>query len=198
MDPGWAVGVVLAVLSPLLGCDGRQKPGSQTPAASASTPPSAPTPTIHPERSVDLDEGPDTAPPSGGSWATCYEGFRTSGQPLRDVTRLGFLCGPMTGMRAARPPFERAVAAGESVAFDVPVGKGECFRVFATADGGAILTMSTSARPGGAAVRSRHGQGWVVLRPGAPICSKDPDTVSVVLQADRACAVAVAPWILPL
>src|SRR5579871_6594940 len=74
---------------------------------------------------------------SGGIFVDCYAGLHVTGDPVKDVTRLGYVCGPVAGMkRVLDAPFEGAITAGAAeLELPLPLVKGGCYRLFAAADG---------------------------------------------------------------
>jgi hypothetical protein len=145
-------GSLLAIIS-LLGCQGDPKPDAPASAQSEARPASSvavPAGSIAPDaarattdgRTPPGDERATTdgrTPPAAshpfthGVWSSCADGFRTSNQPQRDVTRLSFLCGPYQGMRKLGRTWFGHVEKDKDSSFDVHLRKGQCARVFAVA-----------------------------------------------------------------
>lgn len=173
---------------------GPSRPDAGGPLGSAST--TAATQPAVASSAGDRDEGPALVPPSGGPWATCFDGFRISGQPLRDVTRLGLLCGPATGMRRPEPPEKRALSPGEAWTFDVPLAAGECLRLVVAASTATPLVVTTSGAPLLAST-VRADEGWLVARPKSPLCAEQAASVRVVIRSAAGAEVAVGRWFLP-
>jgi hypothetical protein len=70
----------------------------------------------------------------GPAWTACTNGFRTSNQPQRDVTRLSLSCAPYQGMRRfGRTFFHRATPSSPG-SFSIRLATAQCARVFVTAD----------------------------------------------------------------
>lgn len=136
-------GSLLAIVS-LLGCQGEPKSDAPSPAQSETRPASSRTAAVPagsiPQKAALLDANPpELAPPAAshpytrGVWSSCADGFRTSNQPQRDVTRLSFLCGPYQGMRKLGRTWFGHVEKDKDGSFDVQLRKGQCARVFAVA-----------------------------------------------------------------
>lgn len=141
------------------------------------------------EADASAAEDPDLLSPvrAGGPWVRCHDNFRLSGDPLRDVTRLGMLCGPSNGMRRMSDPVQGAVEAGEAAhtsAFDVL--SGECYRVFAAAEGTATALDVDVLSSHGARVAGDHGEdGWSIVQPDRPFCPLGDDTYTLEVKARR-------------
>jgi hypothetical protein len=147
------------------------------------------------------DAGTSGGPsPVGGTWVSCYGGFHPAGEPLRDVTRLGLLCGPPNGMRllspetvqgelgAGRPPLRTSFAAR----------RGSCYRVLAVGAAG-IEDLDVVVRSSrGSEVARDHGEDrWPIVQPERPFCTFDDDTFTIELSARRGSgAMAAQLWVL--
>lgn len=122
----------------------------------------------------------------GGPWVRCYGGFRPSGEPVKDVTRLGLLCGPENGMRrlSARLIEGSVIADGPGVSEAFEARRGECYRVFAVAEPSVTdldVTVRSSRR---AAVAADHGEdSWPIVQPDRPFCPLEDDRYVVEVTA---------------
>lgn len=124
----------------------------------------------------------------GGTWVSCHEGLPLSGDPLRDVTRLGLLCGPSNGMRrASRQAIVGLVGEHEpAVTSSFEAKRGACYRVFAAADPqvGDIDVTIRSSRDAG--VAGDHGNGRLaIVQPDRPFCTFSDETFTVEISARR-------------
>ncbi len=186
--------LVGGLVAAIAGCRGRPAPaadaGPPAPAAAsaASSAPSArPAGASTPAASaapVASAEPADPEPePIGGPWVTCYGRFRPTSTARRDVLRLGLLCGPPNGMRklgdtvegtASPEPFEHA--------FDAKAG--QCFRVFAIAEGSETDLDVELRSPTGNVLAADHGDDrWPVLAPEGPVCVREDGRHTVRLRA---------------
>jgi hypothetical protein len=124
----------------------------------------------------------------GGPWVRCYGHFRVSGEPRKDVTRLGLLCGPENGMsRLGAAPFEGSVREGGPPATTtIHVQRGGCYRVFATATP-SVADLDVVVRSSrGAAIAADHGEdAWPVVQPDRPFCALEDDDATVEITAKR-------------
>jgi hypothetical protein len=124
----------------------------------------------------------------GGPWVQCYGHFKPSGDPLKDVTRLGLLCGPANGMRRLEPePFEGAVAAGQLPVTRTLAGKrGECYRIFAVAESSVIdldIQVLSSRNVGIAA--DHNEDTWPIVQADRPFGPLADDALTVELSTRR-------------
>lgn len=136
---------------------------------------------------ADVDPGLPSPVRVGGPWVRCYGNYRLSGDPLRDVTRLGMLCGPENGMRRMAETIQGAVEAGKThhtSTFEVV--SGECYRIFATAEPTITdLDVDVLTRHG-ARVAGDHGDdGWPIVQPDRPFCPLESDTYTLEVKARR-------------
>jgi hypothetical protein len=125
----------------------------------------------------------------GGLWVSCYGRFKPTGDPVKDVTRLGLMCGPVNGMTQQGDTIRGTVEAtpGRRGQPSVPVLAGQlearagsCYRVFAVATpsvGDLDLTIRSSR---GSRLTSDQTQDvWPIVDPERPFCSFDDDTFSI-------------------
>ncbi|MFT3773251.1 MAG: hypothetical protein QM820_48350 [Minicystis sp.] len=183
-----------------LGCEHRTHPWEQPDASASATsaitppPPPLPRPTL-----ADAGESADAAAPEqpeaptppvrvGGPWVRCYGGFHPSGDPVKDLTRLSFLCGPENGMkRLSKQPLEGTLREGGPAVTDTfDARRGECYRVFAVAEP-AIVDLDVVVRSSrGAAVAADHGEdAWPIVQPDRPFCPLEDDRYAVEVTAKR-------------
>jgi hypothetical protein len=124
----------------------------------------------------------------GGPWVRCYGNFRLGGEPLKDVTRLGLMCGPANGMRRiSKAPIEGEVLeGGEPVVAPLSAKKGECYRVFAVAEP-SVRDLDVNVRSSrGASIAADHGEdAWPIVQPDRPFCPLEDDALSIELSARR-------------
>jgi hypothetical protein len=138
--------------------------------------------------------------PPGGLWRSCYTGFRPTGEPKRDATRLALLCGPVTGMERVGERMEGSLpdprARGRH---SLRAVRGECYRLFAVGDLGiddldVTLRSSRESRVAGDDQISRS----VVLDADRPVCTFADDTFTIEIGVARgAGAYALEAWRLP-
>jgi hypothetical protein len=131
-----------------------------------------------------FDASPKRAPdPVGGSWVTCYGNYRPTSTPERDVTRLGILCGPSNGMKPVGT-MAQGDATENAVEIPLEVRQGDCFRIFAVAEG-TISDLAVVVRdPKGGPVASDHNNDrWPILNPDGPFCLVDAGKYSVEVRA---------------
>ena len=124
----------------------------------------------------------------GGGWVRCHEGLVLSGDPLKDVTRFGLLCGPSNGMRRkTRQALVGVIGEKDpAVTTSLRVARGACYRAFAVADAqvGELEVTFRSSRD--VAVASDHGVGRLaVVQPDRPFCALADDVLTVEVRAVR-------------
>ena len=123
--------------------------------------------------------------PVGGLWVSCRDGFRLSGEPLRDVTRLGLMCGPVNGMTALGDPLEGELSAGGGTAtHPLAARAGACYRIFAIAGDGIVdLRLAVrSSRGTRLAADELHGR-VAVADPERPFCTFEDDQFEIRVAA---------------
>lgn len=124
----------------------------------------------------------------GGPWVQCYGQFKPSGEPLKDVTRLGLLCGPVNGMRRLEPePFEGTVTAGQLPVTRRLEGKrGECYRIFAVAEPSVLDLDVQVLSSRNVAIAADHNEDtWPIVQADRPFCPLADDTLAVELSTRR-------------
>ncbi|NUP04684.1 MAG: hypothetical protein HOW73_01335 [Polyangiaceae bacterium] len=127
----------------------------------------------------------ETPTPHGGLWTRCLEGLQAETDPVRDVTRLVAVCGPVTGMDPVGDGIiEGAIAEGAPVTLELPMAKGRCYRVFAAADRG-VSELDVEVRTSrGTIVASDHTTGRIaVAQPDRPFCTGADDTAAITVRS---------------
>lgn len=124
----------------------------------------------------------------GGGWVKCHEGLSLSGDPVKDVTRLGLLCGPSNGMRRkTKQAIVGLVGEHEPpVVTTIQSARGACYRIFAAADAqvGELDVTVRSSRDVG--VAADHGAGRLaIVQPDRPFCTFADETFTVEVSARR-------------
>jgi hypothetical protein len=167
--------------------------GANARAPSSSSGP-APSESARGENAPDATKGAESL--SGRPFVRCAEGFVSSGDPLRDVTKLGVACGPSTGMTALGDATEGAIAEG-GAELVVPLGlvDGRCYRVFAAAESSVSELDAEIVSSRGVALGRDHTEGRVaVVQPDRAMCALAADDASVVVRAKKGVGRAAA-WI---
>jgi hypothetical protein len=198
------IGLALALAAVACGCQKHPRPWEQgdaeAPPPSPVRAPALPLPSAiaaAPDGSAggptQDGEGDDPTAPTppvrvGGPWVRCYGNFRTSGEPLTDVTRLSLLCGPANGMRRlSKKPIEGSVEeGGPSVTEMLEAKRGECYRIFAVAEPTVADLDVTVQSSRGAAIAADHSEdSWPIVQPDRPFCPLADDRVTVEVSAHR-------------
>jgi hypothetical protein len=158
-----------------------------------------------PESEHDAGTGGSVAEPMarparfGGLWASCHHGFVPSGEPKRDVTRLGLSCGPANGMRPFGKMITGTAATGRPSRHRLQVDAGDCLRVFAAAGRGiANLDLELSRATGEVLSRDRSLRTWPILDDARPFCQPGAtDLLLTISSADGAGSFAAQVWRMP-
>jgi hypothetical protein len=135
---------------------------------------------------------------AGGPWQNCYANYRPTTNPMRDVTRLGLLCGPANGMRQSG-----SVSAGEvddkSVEQGIDLKAGDCLRAFAVVDAKVDDFDLEVLDPSGEPLASdRARDRWSVVDREGAICVASAGKYSVRLRPRKGKgAYALTVWRLP-
>lgn len=207
---------LVALVAAALGCEDKARPwgGKDGPPAALSPPPPGPSSEVNElaeataAAEVDVDAGaPPALPPSltaapapapvevggarvvpGGGWVKCAEGLGLSGDPLKDVTRIGVLCGPSNGMR--RKTGQAIVGViGEHeppVVTSLRLSRGACYRVFAVADAQVAELDVTVRSSHDVAVARDHAMGRLaVVQADRPFCTFADDLFTLEVAARR-------------
>ena len=101
--------------------------------------------------------------PVGGSWVTCYGRYRPTSTPLRDVTRLGLMCGPMNGMKQVGETVTGVTDGATLFEHQFEARAGERFRLFAVgASEIADLGVEVRDRRGAPLASDHNGDRWPI------------------------------------
>lgn len=178
-----------------LGCLASACDQARGPAGAGSTDPPAsqiPAPAVRPARQAPRRAGREAgttarseqARADAGPMSRCYAGFRPDRRPRADVSRLGMLCGPSGGMTRAGGVLTGTVGQHEdAVLRHFDVASAECWRVFAAAGGDvADLEIEVLAGDGEPLALENFDAPWVVVRPGAPLCLRNPGRYRIRLR----------------
>jgi hypothetical protein len=201
--------ITVAALVWLCACREQPRPWEGTDDDAATAPARTPRPvdvdageSLLRDASTLLEAAEDAGPPPppvrvGGPWVRCYGNFRPGDDPLRDVTRLGVLCGPANGMsRVDGPAMQGTVAEGKATtAGKLRASRGECLRIFAVADPGVsdLDVVVRSSR--GAAVGADHSEDrFPIVQPDRPLCFLDDDELTIEVSARGRGRFAAEVW----
>jgi len=142
----------------------------------------------------------------GGLWVRCYANFKPTTTPRRDVEKLGLMCGPPNGMQRHGATFEGKIAApppGQSGpvavgAHEMKARSGECYRLFAVAEGVEDLDVKVLSSRGSRLAHDQTKNRWPIVDPDRPFCSFDNDTFRIELSVPTGSArYALQVWRLP-
>ncbi|MBW2458151.1 MAG: hypothetical protein JRI68_26845 [Deltaproteobacteria bacterium] len=155
------------------------------------------------------DSGTKQAPVSrvGGLWVSCYGRFKPSGDPVKDVTRLGLMCGPVNGMTQQGDTIRGTVEPGTGrpgqpgvpiLAGQFRVQAGNCYRIFAVAAPKVRdLDVTIRSSRGSRLTSDQTEDPWPIVDPERPFCSFEDDTFSIeVASGGAAGPFALQVWTL--
>lgn len=143
----------------------------------------------------------------GGLWVSCYGRFRPSGDPVKDVTRLGLMCGPVNGMTQQGDTVVGEVKTGTGppgqpsapiIAGQFQARAGGCYRIFAVAAppiGDLDVTVRSSR--GSHLTSDQTEDSWPIIDPERPFCSFEDDTFRIeVASGGKGGQFALQVWTL--
>ncbi|PIE06189.1 MAG: hypothetical protein CSA75_00825 [Sorangium cellulosum] len=135
----------------------------------------------------------------GGNWTSCADGFKVSNQPQRDVTRLSLLCAPYQGMRRYGRTWFGKITAESNDEMDFRLAKGQCARVFATAETSLSSWTVDVVGPGEVLVGHAHTKnGLALANPTGAFCvDRTGDYHVRVKPIEGSGLVAAEVWTLP-
>ena len=138
---------------------------------------------------------------AAGLWTSCYAGFQPSGDPVRDVTRLGLLCGPANGMVAYddAPLTGRLDPTKGPLRYQFDANKGDCFRLFAVSEPTIPdLDVVVRSSRGTNVARDLTASTWPIVGADGPMCAfgRDLFTIEVSARAGSG-GFAAQLWVLP-
>jgi len=137
---------------------------------------------------------------SGGTWISCYAGFRAESTPERDVIRLSLLCGPYHGLRAIGPPEMGTLAeSAEPSRHSFTAKHGQCVRLFVAAEPGVqalrVALVGPEPQP---IVKFEGAERWAAVSPTGAVCVETDGTYTVEISAAKGHGdYAVQTWLLP-
>jgi hypothetical protein len=126
-------------------------------------------------------------PFSGPTFRECHKGFHNEGEPRKDVTRLGYLCGPYHGLKAIRPMASGTIEQeGGEVTHEVELKKSDCMRLFVVS-GESLGRMGVKvASPSGTTlVENDAVEGWAAIAPYGVICGGEEGKYKISIRALR-------------
>jgi hypothetical protein len=115
----------------------------------------------------------------------CDEGLRPSGEPRRDVVRLGLSCGSSEGLERDLDAIEGAIAAGgATVEVPVPLAAGRCYRIVAAAEPTvADLDVELRSERDVPLATDDDDAPLVVVHRGGAVCASAAATARAVFRA---------------
>lgn len=134
---------------------------------------------------------------TGGSYETCYAGFQPQGDAVKDVMRLGLLCGPYHGMREVRPGWVGDVSPEAPQAITIQATRGACYRVVGVDEEAAgPMKVQISGSDGAVVARSAPSR-WVVLPARGLWCAESSGEYVARVSTTGSGRVALQVWLLP-
>jgi hypothetical protein len=200
----WRLLALLAATS-LAACTPREaRPWDQPDAATAVPPPmppirgSSPAPDVSAASSAVDPDVPLMPVRVGGAWVRCYGHFKPSGDPKKDVTRLGLMCGPSNGMSKQAELAGDVDARGRSSEERIEAKRGVCYRVIAVGDAGVGVLRATVRTSRGSAIADERGpDSWPIVQPDRPLCALDDDHWTLEVRAEKGAGrFAAEVWVL--
>ncbi len=186
------------------GCPGnRSEQGRSLPAASTGQPDLIIVPVRSASGKIVSSPPHDEVSPAtadgfmGGTYETCYAGFQPQGAPVKDVTRLGLLCGPYHGMREVRPGWVGDVSPEAPQAITIQATRGACYRVVGVDEEAAGAMKVQVSGPDGAIVASSEPSRWVVLPARGLWCVESSGEYVVRVTTTGSGRAALQVWLLP-
>ena len=121
----------------------------------------------------------------GGLWTSCYARFEPTEQPLKDVTRLGLMCGPLNGMTQIGGTFRGELKGAAAARHTFSARAGDCYRLFAVAAKVEDLDVVVLSSRGSRLTSDQTDDNWPIVDPERPFCTFDDDTFTVELSSER-------------
>lgn len=140
------------------------------------------------------------SPGVGGPWVRCYAHFRPTSTPVRDVTRLGMLCGPQNGMKQLGATIEgETVEERPAKTHAITLERGQCVRLFAVADEGVKDLAVRLLGPKGERLGGDHvNDRWPIVDADRAVCVFEAGTYTAEVEARRGKGkYALQVWLLP-
>lgn len=201
-----SLGLATALVLALPACPPRSNPSWGADASAASGSASTPTPPTslrappsaapEPQDTASLEVNATDAGRTGDSWESCYAGYRQEGAPVKDVMRLGLLCGPRHGMHEVRPGAGGKLEAGATHRHAFRAERGQCFRVVGV-DAGGVMSLEIADSSGQALARSNAASWSVVPARGLWCAERGGDYEVRVQGVSGSGEFAMQLWLLP-
>ena len=132
------------------------------------------------------------------STTTCAEGFRTTGRPVVDVTRLSLLCGPGHGMSRWNQGWSTLVEPGQVFETTVELASTQCVRMFVTSSPKAAWLRALIRDERGSVLgEAQTSDSFVVVGADGAVCGRVTGRYRLIVEAGGAVELAVELWTLP-
>ncbi|HEX9297202.1 MAG TPA: hypothetical protein VF881_15280 [Polyangiaceae bacterium] len=175
--------LTLLCLAPLA-CT-RSGTASRTPASAAQS-------TV----TLELEHGPAPALPNpmlvtdsvhGGTFESCYQSFRPTGNAERDLTTMTSLCGPPNSMKPVTPVIQGNQSQKDAIArFTFRGEMGRCYRVFSASDRGiADMDMAMLDPDKNVVGHDTNQDAFPMLNPDGPFCLTRPGIYTVLVSVEK-------------
>lgn len=171
-----------------------------------ASPRAAETPEWKRPRGASIDVSDTHGSPSGAAsadrlgepfWASCYQGFQLTEDPVSDLDRLGLACGAPRGLGAVSPVHvatQKAEEPAERLVFRAR--KGRCYRLFAVGAAGVRdLDVAILAPDGRLVAADLTKDAWSVVPPRGPWCPDEEGPFAIDISVpDGEGAYALGVW----
>jgi hypothetical protein len=123
----------------------------------------------------------------GGTFETCYQPFRPTGDARHDLVQMTGLCGTATAMKPVTEILEGNQAQNDSIARYTFTGElGRCYRIFSASDRGIRDLDMALLDPSHAVVgHDTNEDAFPMLNPDGPVCLTRPGPYTVLVSVER-------------
>jgi len=153
----------------------------------------APAPTVV---ALELQRGPAPVLPNpmlvtdsvhGGTFESCYQTFRPSGNAERDLGQMTSLCGPPNAMKPVTAVIQGTQSKRDPIArFTFRGEMGRCYRIFSATDRGVQdMDMAMLDPDQNVVGHDTNEDGFPMLNPDGPFCLTRPGAYTVLVSVEK-------------
>jgi hypothetical protein len=123
----------------------------------------------------------------GGTFESCYQGFRSTGAVEQDLARMTSLCGPPNAMKPVSPVIQGTQSQHDSISrFTFHGEMGRCYRIFSASERSVHdLDLAMLDPDKNVVGHDTNEDAFPMLNPDGPFCLTRPGVYTVLVSVEK-------------